>query len=727
MGLRKLTYKLSKICIACLIVFTLFVPVYALDNQNAVDAFTVQMETVKKLNFNQVTALSIVREPVVYARYLYERLSKDDKSSIDEDVMKELTIAEAKVLDLWIQELMPFDSFADSGMSWVIDEQYEGLSETLSESELAQYVPHYEKLEEFYEKVVPTLQAKKRNDYAKAMEVEKIINEMQVLKLSDKPEAQSARKAYDTLTDDQKAFVTNYELLKKAENNIAKWENKDLPHKAPQNIIYSGTRSSNYGPGTPWLSTEQWGSVIKDMKTYFPNSESTMVWIIGSLSGSGVNLEFSRPDWLTEEWLAEKPYRSLDNIKFSEPTREGHEAHETYFDYFDKLGVKVYLQVESGYSDMRTLMDIVMKEYGHHQCIAGFGVDVEWYWGVSEDSGLPVTDELAKLWDEHLKSLNTEYRMFLKHYNANYLPETYRSDIIFVNDSQSFGSINGDALGQYDENLDDVLGFVPEFKNFADTFAPNDVIYQIGYKPDRMWYYTLEDSIIQSLGEKLAEVTSQNCGIAWVDFTLKDNLTFPQLVDDTKKLSNLKELIGYFRPAGSNMVGKRFNAGEATYSDAMFVKRLNTMIESLTTKEQEDLWALFTSDKDQQSLTMFKQAQAKSIDLRIQNLPQTLREKDVVTVQEIEADYNKLTAEQKALVGEKIPDISHLIKQEEPGSKPQEPDSKPSKEDNNIEKPTDTNLNHPVNTEDSNNIVYFSTMLIVTACGIYLLKRKHVK
>lgn len=498
------------------------------------------------------------------------------------------------------------------------------------------------------------------------MKVEKVINDMQVLELADKPEAVTARTVYNKLTADQKAYVTNYELLKEAENKIAKWENKSLLHKAPENIIYSGARSSNYGPGTPWLDKAEWGSVAQDMKSYFPDSQSTMVWIIGALHGDGINLEFDKPNWLTEEWLAEKEYRSLANISFGEIKKEGHASHEEYLDYFDEHGIKIYLQVESGFSDIRTLMDIIIKQYGHHSCIAGFGVDVEWYYGIDEDSGLPVTDDLAKLWDQHLKTLNNNYRLFLKHYNINYLPKSYRSNIIFVDDSQSFGSMNGDALGQYDDNLDDVLGFIPEFKDFADFFKTNDVIYQIGYAPDRMWYYTLDDSVIQSLGIKLAEATSQNCGIVWVDFTLKDPLTFPQLLTPETKLKSLKTLVGYFRNASSNMVGKRFSSGQATYHDALFVKRITSLIEQLSEAEQKSFWALFTSDNDKKAVEGYQDSQARAIDIRILNLSKPLREKDILIVQEIEKDFNKLTELQKAKVTLKIPDISSLIKQEDP-------------------------------------------------------------
>lgn len=606
MKLKKKNGRLLMAGVGCLTGVAVFTPVYAQDAEN-LTAFQEQMGIVSQLDFSS-EELSDLREPVTYARHLYNQLSEEEAAEVSEEDSRLLAVDEAKVLDLWITNLMPLDSFADSGMLWVIDEQYEAISEELEAygETISDYVPHYADVEEFYENGAPKLQEKKREDYGAAMEVEELIAQIQ-----DSEGADEARAAYDKLTGDQKSFVTNYEILKEAENDLAAEAGQELPHTNPENIIYSGTRSSVYGPGTPWLSTEEWGSAIDDMKSYFPNSESTMVWIIGSLHDDGANLEFEKPEWLTEEWLNEKDYRSLKNITFAEPDKEGHEPHEAYLDYFDEHGVKVYLQVEAGFSDMRTLMDIVMEMYGGHECVAGFGVDVEWYWGVEEDSGLAITDALAKQWDEHLKEINGDYRLFLKHYNTNYLPPTYRSDIIFVNDSQSFGSMNGDALGEYDENLDDVLGFIPEFKVFADTFAPNDVIYQIGYKPDRMWYYTLEDPVIQSLGEKLAEATSQNCGIVWVDFTLKDPLTFPQLLTEEEKLASIKELISYFKDGGSNMVGIRFAADEETGRDKLFVKRVETLINDLNEEEQDTLWDMF-AEEEQEAVEGYRAALEKA-------------------------------------------------------------------------------------------------------------------
>ena len=73
------------------------------------------------------------------------------------------------------------------------------------------------------------------------------------------------------------------------------------------------------------------------------------------------------------------------------------------------------------------------------------------------DAGLPITDAMAEDWNEHLKSINPSYRMFLKHYNHRWLPPTYRSDILFCDDSQSIGSIDGEVKGMYDDSRDSFL------------------------------------------------------------------------------------------------------------------------------------------------------------------------------------------------------------------------------------------------------------------------------
>lgn len=296
---------------------------------------------------------------------------------------------------------------------------------------------------------------------------------------------------------------------------------KDSP-KEPHGVRYAGVRSSHYGvektSERPWPGAEKWAEIMNIMANdYFPGATPTAIWIIGSLNQSvqGCNLEFAKPVGDTNDY---------EHITFNPSAKHG--PHEDYLNYFDKNGIKVFLQVEPGFADVEILIDLVLNQYKHHPCVLGFGVDVEWYNGIEEDSGLPVTDEIAKRWEARVKSYNSSYRLFLKHYDRNWLGQKYRGDIVFVDDSQCFNSVDGSVIGPDGPYGWDVLGFLPAFKLFADHFYPNTVLFQIGYRSDRHWWSLLTPPVVQTLGERLAEQTRQGCGIIWVDFTLRDALVF---------------------------------------------------------------------------------------------------------------------------------------------------------------------------------------------------------
>ena len=72
----------------------------------------------------------------------------------------------------------------------------------------------------------------------------------------------------------------------------------------------------------------------------------------------GCNLEFTPSSDVDTEALARQ------YIYFSEPDRENHLSHEEYFKYFDDNNIKVYLQVEPGFADVDTLIDLIMDQYG---------------------------------------------------------------------------------------------------------------------------------------------------------------------------------------------------------------------------------------------------------------------------------------------------------------------------------------------------------------------------
>ena len=522
--------------------------------------------------FDAETAeISEYREPVTLVRSLFDALEEEEQAILEEDGTLELLfMAEARTLNLWIRDT-PLDAVEDGGITWLMEERYDELAEVLGEETANELVPLYESKFLAYNDLIPQFQEEKRNNLEAGQRVDEAILSMDV---NDAGAVAEVAEMYDALPRIQQAYVEHYYILREA---------LGMPENALDRVAYTGTRSSVYGLGDQWLVPEEWKSVTDQMQEWYPSAQPTMVWIVGSLSGMGCNLEFLPADDVDTAALEEQ------YIYFSEPTRENHLSHEEYFNYFDENGIQVYLQVEPGFADVDTLIDLVLAQYGDHPCVVGVGVDVEWYHGVTEDAGLPISDALAEQWDRHIKEINPDYRLFLKHYNIRYLPPSYRSDILFVNDSQGFGSAIGDVLGLYDEDLDDVLGFMPEFQRFADAFPDNDVLYQIGYAVDETWFYTMEDPVVLSLGQRLAEVTGQNCGIIWVDFTIKDPMTFPWTMSSEDKVKAVNRLLRYLNPEeGGGAVGTRLSgvsSDPATARDFIFVKKVREIVDSLTEEE----------------------------------------------------------------------------------------------------------------------------------------------
>ena len=167
----------------------------------------------------------------------------------------------------------------------------------------------------------------------------------------------------------------------------------------------------------------------------------------------------------------------------------------------------MWLQVESGFADMPTVIDLVLRRYGHHPSVIGFGVDVEWFNPRGADLNDPVTDGLARAWETRVKSHDPAYTLFLKHFDQSSMPPTYRGQIVFVDDSQQFTAAEP---------------FIAEMKAWADRYHPNPVLYQIGYASDRPWWSREPAPAPVSLANRLRAVTRQPFGIAWVDFTLRE-------------------------------------------------------------------------------------------------------------------------------------------------------------------------------------------------------------
>lgn len=256
------------------------------------------------------------------------------------------------------------------------------------------------------------------------------------------------------------------------------------------NVGFAGVRSSSYGVD-PFPDPEAWEVYIRAMSDAFPGSKPTALWIVGTIDEAinGINLEFPSDGG------------SYDKISFSS---EG-DLHEEFLDWFDAHGVSVFLQVEPGFADVPTLIDLVLDRYGHHPCVIGFGVDVEWFGNVTEGGeGTPVDDPIASAWESRVQSHDPDYDLFLKHWDTAFMPPSYRGRIIFVDDGQDYPTLTS---------------YLEDMKEWADAFVPGRVFFQYGYQSDRPWWKHFRDPAAW-IGRNLAWQTSQECGLFWVDFSL---------------------------------------------------------------------------------------------------------------------------------------------------------------------------------------------------------------
>jgi hypothetical protein len=270
------------------------------------------------------------------------------------------------------------------------------------------------------------------------------------------------------------------------------------PAAAGSKVNWAGVRSSPYGI-SPFPGPAGWEKAIDTMAGYFPGSTRVAVWLVGEIyfdgPNSGMEVGFPNPGGIYDP-----------RIRFSATDK-----YERYLKYFDTHGIKVFLQFEPGFAKVNDLIAATYKRYGHHPCVVGFGVDVEWFRSRCDGcANGKVIDAAAKAWETKVRSLNPNYRLFLKHFDKTNLPPTYRGRIIFINDSMGFA------------NEEEMLS---EFEDFADFFYPSAVMFQVGYEEDEKWWSKLPTPIPQTLGEDLAARMSQrNSGIIWVDFTLRDVL-----------------------------------------------------------------------------------------------------------------------------------------------------------------------------------------------------------
>ena len=150
-----------------------------------------------------------------------------------------------------------------------------------------------------------------------------------------------------------------------------------------------------------------------------------------------------------------------------------------------------------------TLIDLVLSRYGQHPCVAGFGIDIEWYQQNQYFEGKAISDEKAQTWSSQVRSYNQDYILFLKHWLPEKMPPDYRQGLVFVDDSQKFITLNEMAA---------------EFEHWGNTFSPSPVAFQFGYKSDQRWWEEYNDPPLE-IGKLLLSRIPNLAGLFWVDFT----------------------------------------------------------------------------------------------------------------------------------------------------------------------------------------------------------------
>jgi Secretion system C-terminal sorting domain len=265
-----------------------------------------------------------------------------------------------------------------------------------------------------------------------------------------------------------------------------------VAQSSPSSSLVAGFRASRVlqsYPNHQFPSADYWISVGNRMSQKFSGASPVGIWIVSLYQNNNIT-QFNFPS-------DGKQYPYIQFISSDQ--------NEAYLSRFDSAGVKVWLQVEPGAAGMDTLIDLVLNRYKQHSCVRGFGIDVEWFYAATNSGGRKLTDSMAQRWEQKVKSIDSTYTLFLKHYAQSWMPPSYRGAILFVDDSQEFTS----GLPQ----------MVSEFKSWGSKFAPNKVAFQFGYPIDSTWWRQYADPP-KAIGDALLANVPNTYGLFWVDFTV---------------------------------------------------------------------------------------------------------------------------------------------------------------------------------------------------------------
>ena len=153
-----------------------------------------------------------------------------------------------------------------------------------------------------------------------------------------------------------------------------------------------GGVKQNYGKipdGNSWIEF-----VTKMKRNFNEDAKSAVVVIVSQNSEDVINV-FGFP---ALSGCSETKYIKYDS----------EDKFEDILTKFDEVGFNVWLQVEPGDNDIIDIAKIVFKQYGHHTCVKGFGIDLEWWYRRDDGKGSKLSDEKAKEIVNYIRSINPE-------------------------------------------------------------------------------------------------------------------------------------------------------------------------------------------------------------------------------------------------------------------------------------------------------------------------------
>jgi hypothetical protein len=271
-------------------------------------------------------------------------------------------------------------------------------------------------------------------------------------------------------------------------------------------IQVAGFRCSYYGSqgghGRDQLDStpDYWVCVAQQEAAKFQNSKPGGIYVLGGIGTSETNMPFANPG-------VNIPYVVYDTGGGWGPDPE------PFLTAFDQAGMEVILQVEPGMADISQLSTMILTNFGHHSCVKGFGVDVEWWQSHGNSNTTPMPASVANSLVSAVHAINPAYKVILKHYDSTVLPKGI-AGVTYLIDGCGYNSLS-EAVSDY--------------ITWAQNFSGSEIGYQTLYiaigndclPNDHAWWKNLINPEVQLINGVLAQVPTANIYCTYiVDFSL---------------------------------------------------------------------------------------------------------------------------------------------------------------------------------------------------------------